>query len=278
METRFLRKSALLGGFLVLWILGIGQPSNSQPICTESIFDDVKRTTAGDAFCGYIEEFSRLGITGGCSVTPPLYCPDTPVTRAQMAIFITETLNRIPEAIKGDTGPVGPAGPPGPKGDKGDQGIQGLKGDQGIQGPKGDQGLQGIQGFKGDKGDTGATGSQGPPGVASGIQRAVYGTVYGFDLVYGDVHSVSGGGFFLETVAVDAASDFGLRITFSEPFPNTPTCVVTPFQAVGPLLCAYFHGPDYYPGMVLNYIEVVCRHEPRRFLTEMVPFSFMCVY
>ena len=28
------------------------------------------------------------GITGGCSVTPKLYCPDASVTRAQMAVFL----------------------------------------------------------------------------------------------------------------------------------------------------------------------------------------------
>ena len=152
MDTRILKKSALLGGFLVLWVLAIAQPSYSQPICSGGVFDDIKGTTVGDVFCGYIEEFFRLGITGGCSVTPPLYCPDQPVTRSQMAIFLTEAINRIPEAIPGPEGPIGPQGPQGEKGDKGDQGVQGLIGPMGPEGP------QGPQGEKGDKGN------QGPPG------------------------------------------------------------------------------------------------------------------
>jgi hypothetical protein len=32
-------------------------------------------------------------ITAGCSATPPLYCPDTPVTRAQMSVFIVKGLD-----------------------------------------------------------------------------------------------------------------------------------------------------------------------------------------
>jgi len=280
METRFPKKSVLLGGFLILWILGIGQPSNSQPICTEGIFDDVKGTTVGNAFCGYIEEFSRLGITGGCSVTPPLYCPDTPVTRAQMAIFITETINRIPEPIpgpqgpKGDTGSVGPTGPPGVQGPPGSQGLQGIPGVQGPPGSQGPQGIPGSPGPKGDKGDTGATGSQGPPGIANGMQRAVYGTV----ITYGDARSggesVSGGGFRIEPDVV--ATWLGFRITFSVPFPNTPTCVVTPFQESGPTTCSYFHPPNYWPGMQLNYILIRCAHAPPLSVYDTISFSFMC--
>jgi len=34
----------------------------------------------------FIEDFARRGITSGCAVN--LYCPDLPVTRAQMAVFL----------------------------------------------------------------------------------------------------------------------------------------------------------------------------------------------
>jgi hypothetical protein len=33
------------------------------------------------------------GITAGCSVQPRLYCPDVPVTRAQMAVFVWKGVN-----------------------------------------------------------------------------------------------------------------------------------------------------------------------------------------
>jgi hypothetical protein len=36
----------------------------------------------------YIEQLYNAGITGGCSTAPLMYCPDSTVTRAQMAIFI----------------------------------------------------------------------------------------------------------------------------------------------------------------------------------------------
>ena len=36
----------------------------------------------------YIERLYAAGITGGCGVSPLRYCPTSPVTRAQMAIFL----------------------------------------------------------------------------------------------------------------------------------------------------------------------------------------------
>ena len=36
-----------------------------------------------------IEALRAAEITGGCSTEPPLYCPETPVTRAQMAVFLS---------------------------------------------------------------------------------------------------------------------------------------------------------------------------------------------
>jgi hypothetical protein len=33
----------------------------------------------------------RRRVTGGCSVSPPLYCPGQATTRAQMAVFLAST-------------------------------------------------------------------------------------------------------------------------------------------------------------------------------------------
>jgi hypothetical protein len=53
------------------------------------IFNDVDDTTGGNvAFCKYIEKFATLDITSGCGNGN--YCPDQPVTRAQMAVFLTK--------------------------------------------------------------------------------------------------------------------------------------------------------------------------------------------
>ncbi|MGE5412716.1 MAG: S-layer homology domain-containing protein [Syntrophomonadaceae bacterium] len=43
-------------------------------------------------FYQYIEALKASGITGGCQAAPPLYCPDNPVTRGQMAVFLAKAL------------------------------------------------------------------------------------------------------------------------------------------------------------------------------------------
>ncbi len=48
-------------------------------------FDDV---LLGSFNADYIQGLVEDGITAGCNVAPPLYCPESPVTRAQMAVFV----------------------------------------------------------------------------------------------------------------------------------------------------------------------------------------------
>ncbi len=43
-------------------------------------------------FFQYIEALKASGITGGCQVSPPLFCPNNPVTRGQMAVFLAKAL------------------------------------------------------------------------------------------------------------------------------------------------------------------------------------------
>jgi len=52
-------------------------------------FDDVPTT---HPFFQYVEALKASGITGGCSTNPPLFCPDTPLTRGQMAVFLSKAL------------------------------------------------------------------------------------------------------------------------------------------------------------------------------------------
>ncbi len=52
-------------------------------------FNDVP---PGDFGYQFIEALAASGITGGCSASPPLFCPDATVTRRQMAIFIAKAL------------------------------------------------------------------------------------------------------------------------------------------------------------------------------------------
>jgi hypothetical protein len=52
------------------------------------VFTDVP---ASSPFCKFIEELSRRGVTSGCGTN--VYCPDNPVTREQMAVFVLRTLD-----------------------------------------------------------------------------------------------------------------------------------------------------------------------------------------
>ena len=58
------------------------------PACTTPVFTDVP---AGNPFCPFIEELFRRGVVSGCGGGN--YCPGTPVTREQMAIFVLRTLD-----------------------------------------------------------------------------------------------------------------------------------------------------------------------------------------
>ena len=60
------------------------------PAPTGTMFADVPAT---HPFAKWIEQLAREGITGGCSTSPPQYCPDATVTRGQMAVFLVRTFN-----------------------------------------------------------------------------------------------------------------------------------------------------------------------------------------
>ena len=59
---------------------------------TSNTFIDVPTT---HAFYSYIEAFHNAGITAGCSVSPRRYCPDNPVTRGEMAVFLERAMGNL---------------------------------------------------------------------------------------------------------------------------------------------------------------------------------------
>jgi len=61
-------------------------PALDPPACTTPLFADVP---AGSAYCRWIEELARRGITSGCGGGN--YCPTSPVSREQMSVFLTTT-------------------------------------------------------------------------------------------------------------------------------------------------------------------------------------------
>jgi hypothetical protein len=58
------------------------------PPTATGVFADVPTTHWAAA---WIEQLAAEGITGGCGSGN--YCPETPVTRAQMAVFLVGTFN-----------------------------------------------------------------------------------------------------------------------------------------------------------------------------------------
>jgi hypothetical protein len=58
------------------------------PACTTPVFNDVP---AASPFCRFIEELFRRGVVNGCGGGN--YCPTSPVTREQMAVFVLRTLD-----------------------------------------------------------------------------------------------------------------------------------------------------------------------------------------
>ena len=61
------------------------------PACVEQ-FDDVP---CSSPFAAWIGELYARGITGGCSVTPALYCPTGNSSRGQMAAFLVKTFGLV---------------------------------------------------------------------------------------------------------------------------------------------------------------------------------------
>jgi hypothetical protein len=74
---------------MAVWVvraLGEQEP----PPVEASRFSDID----GDVWWArYVQRFAELGITGGCDVNPDRFCPQQPVTRGQMAVFLTRAFD-----------------------------------------------------------------------------------------------------------------------------------------------------------------------------------------
>jgi len=71
---------------MAVFLLRTLDPALTPPACTVPLFADVP---ASSPFCRWVEELARRGITSGCGGGN--YCPTQPVTREQMAVFLTTT-------------------------------------------------------------------------------------------------------------------------------------------------------------------------------------------
>ncbi len=73
---------------MAIFLLKTDEGSAYTPPTSTGIFGDVPPGSFGADF---IEEIYHRGITGGCSVSPLLYCPGSAVLRQQMATFLVRT-------------------------------------------------------------------------------------------------------------------------------------------------------------------------------------------
>jgi Leucine-rich repeat (LRR) protein len=73
---------------MAVFLLKAKYGEDYQPPEAQHIFSDV---TPGSFFEPWIEQLAAEGITAGCGVG--IYCPSSPVTRAQMAVFLTRTFD-----------------------------------------------------------------------------------------------------------------------------------------------------------------------------------------
>lgn len=70
---------------MAVFLLRVKHGSSYVPPDATGVFEDVPPNYwAAD----WIEQLAAEGITSGCSESPKLYCPTTPVTRDQMAVFL----------------------------------------------------------------------------------------------------------------------------------------------------------------------------------------------
>jgi hypothetical protein len=79
---------------MAVFLLKTLEGSSYDPPDCNGIFDDVP-CTPGTGFSDWIEELFNRGITGGCSMAPPLYCPTNPNNRGQMAVFLVKTFGLV---------------------------------------------------------------------------------------------------------------------------------------------------------------------------------------
>lgn len=60
-----------------------------RPAPSTASFNDVPTS---HPYFQFVEAIAAAGITGGCGGSPPLYCVDAPITRGQMAVFLSKAL------------------------------------------------------------------------------------------------------------------------------------------------------------------------------------------
>ena len=87
---RYCPEASVTRGQMAVFLLRAKHGADYQPPQATGMFADVP---IGHFLAPWIEQLAREGITGGCGTSPARYCPDSPVTRGQMAVFLVRAFN-----------------------------------------------------------------------------------------------------------------------------------------------------------------------------------------
>lgn len=87
---------------MAVWLVRVLDGQEPEPV-SETRFADVD---SGQWWAAHVERLAELGVTAGCASERAAYCPDDPVTRAQMASFLRRAFVLAPAIPQGfaDTG------------------------------------------------------------------------------------------------------------------------------------------------------------------------------
>ncbi len=91
-DGRFCPRDPIKRSTMAVWLIR-ALTDEDPPPAQDSSFTDVP---TGRWWVGHVELLAQLGITAGCGTDPPRYCPERPVTRAEMATFLTRAFNLQP--------------------------------------------------------------------------------------------------------------------------------------------------------------------------------------
>ena len=89
-QRQLLPGTAVTRAQMAVFLLKTSNGAAYTPPVATGIFGDVP---VGAFAADWIENLYALNVTGGCSASPLLYCPDNPNTRGQMAVFLTKTFS-----------------------------------------------------------------------------------------------------------------------------------------------------------------------------------------
>ncbi len=84
-------ESSVTRAAMAVFVLRAIEGSSYTPPASAHIFDDLP-VTGKEWMEPWVNEFYSRGITTGCGASPLRYCPENPVTRAAMAVFLLRAL------------------------------------------------------------------------------------------------------------------------------------------------------------------------------------------